>query len=577
MVVTVNLLVMVLFFQGNLNAYREHPATTEWSIPGTITALTLLAVGLGALLRMRALASGGKGVASLLGARPITRGTLHESERRLINVVDEMAIASGITPPEVYLLEEPSINAMAAGLEPSSAAIIMHQGTLDALNRDELQAVVAHEFSHIFNGDMRLNLRLIGAIAGILSLVTIGRMTLRGRDKKSASFWLLGIGFIAIGSLGALFAKIIQAAVSRQREYLADATAVQYTRNPHAMVSCLRKIGAQAAEIEVSAPAAPEVSHMFFSSILAGSWFQTHPPLKDRIRAIDGSSPVSDSPSKGLPRSLAKPTASSAGFAAPLMSVGNPTASHLSQAHSIQNRFTQQIQQASHSHTEAEALLHAVVAGGRHLEQVPEDLRTRAASLARDVEQLGESARFPLISLALATLRELNESSRLQVIDRLRRLIESDGHYSLFEVAVLTVVERTLLRERVSLLRGGRATKPATIEGASGHLTTLLWAVATAGAGAPQSRQMRIQAYTRAATSLFGSAKPFVENIGKDHRALRNALTALDGLDFRSKAKVLRACWECAETDGTITLAETEMLRAVHCALDCPMPPSLLA
>ena len=229
--------------------------------------------------------------------------------------------------------------------------------------------------------------------------------------------------------------------------------------------------------------------------------------------------------------------------------------------------------QAGHSRRDAEALLLAAVAGTSQLASIPAPLRDAAAPLAAEVEKLGVEARFPIVSLALATLRELDEKSKLEVIARLQQLIEADGQYTLFEVAVLTVVERTLLGERVSFLRGGRKAEPTTIEGAIVPLTAVLSSIAFAGAPSPEARAQRAKAFTNGATKLFGRSIPFIENARGDFRSVFRALKFLDGLDFGSRGKFLEACWHCAATDGVITAGEREMMRAIHCALDCPMPP----
>ncbi|MBM4370716.1 MAG: M48 family metallopeptidase, partial [Deltaproteobacteria bacterium] len=259
-------------------------------------AATLAVIGIGALLKTASLAAGGRRVAEALGGRLVQAGAASPAERRLLNVVEEMALAAGVPVPLVFVLDaEPGINAFAAGRTPEDAAVAVTRGALETFSRDELQGVIAHEFSHILNGDMRLNLRLMGLLGGILALTVIGRILLRagsvstGRRKKDgAGLALVGLGLVVIGWVGVLAGRMIQAAVSRQREYLADASAVQFTRNPDGIGGALRKIRDVVTGSRVAAPAAAEASHMFFGPVSAAFLFATHPPLDERIARVEG-------------------------------------------------------------------------------------------------------------------------------------------------------------------------------------------------------------------------------------------------------------------------------------------------
>jgi Zn-dependent protease with chaperone function len=211
--------------------------------------VVLLVVGIGALVRIVQLAKGGDAVAKMVGARPLEPGTRNFHERRLLNIVEEMAIASGLTVPRVYVLDkEPCINAFAAGYSPNEAIVAVNRGTLTQLTRDQLQGVIAHEFSHILHGDMRLNIRLLGWLSGLLGIFVMGRLVIRlgfeADDIRAlVPALLVGGALCAVGYLGVLLGRMIQAAVSRQREFLADASAVRYTRNPDGIGGALRRIG----------------------------------------------------------------------------------------------------------------------------------------------------------------------------------------------------------------------------------------------------------------------------------------------------------------------------------------------
>ncbi len=266
-----------------------------------VTLATMAIIALGSLYKISELSAGGEAVALMLGGRRIHPLTKDFAERQLLNVVEEMALASGVPVPPVYVLDqEDGINAFAAGHRPGDAVIGVSRGSLDYLDRDELQGVMAHEFSHILNGDMRLNLRLVGVLHGILILAVIGYYILRGgvhsggSGKKggAGAIFLVAIGLIVIGGVGLLFGRLIKAAVSRQREFLADASAVQFTRYPAGIAGALKKIGGLSRGSRINDAHAGEVSHMFFGeavSALGLDWLGTHPPLADRIRRIDPS------------------------------------------------------------------------------------------------------------------------------------------------------------------------------------------------------------------------------------------------------------------------------------------------
>jgi Zn-dependent protease with chaperone function len=287
----VTLLLLGLFYYSS----GELQPLSALAIAAPVT--TVAVVGASLVKSSQIKSGGGSYVATSMGGRPIDFNTLDAAEKQLGNIVEEIAIASGMPVPAVFVLDnEPAINAFAAGWTADSAAIGVTRGALLQLNRRELQGVIAHEFSHISNGDTRVKTRIIGWVFGIAIITVVGRILLqqlwwaprrRGRDDNNMVMVMLAgaIGLIVIGSLGTLFARMIQAAVSRQREYLADASAVQYTRDPSGIGEALMKIGAQGAENKVRAAHATEAAHLFFTSPLKAG-FATHPSLKDRISRL---------------------------------------------------------------------------------------------------------------------------------------------------------------------------------------------------------------------------------------------------------------------------------------------------
>lgn len=285
-----------------LTARRGAPVMgIDLALLGIVAGGVIVLVGSGSGFRISQLRRGGPAVAELLGGKQVDPETSDPAERRLLNVVEEMALASGLPVPAVYVLEDQEgINAFAAGHTPEDAAVAVTRGALEILNRDELQGVIAHEFSHISNGDMRINVRMMGLLFGLLLLAVVGRILLgvgpaggrrRGGDGRIA---LIGLALIMVGFIGVFFGRLIQAAVSRQREYLADAAGVQFTRNPRGLAGALRKIrdseGMGGPGGRIWNPHAEEANHFFFARGVGGlisGLFATHPPLEERIRRLD--------------------------------------------------------------------------------------------------------------------------------------------------------------------------------------------------------------------------------------------------------------------------------------------------
>ncbi|HVP70770.1 MAG TPA: M48 family metallopeptidase, partial [Gemmatimonadaceae bacterium] len=300
---------------ANPNAlYTGGGGSRDWiaanlGVLGWVMAVTLAIMALASLYRAASLAGGGADVARMMSATQVTGGGADPLQQRLVNVVEEMALASGVAVPEIFVLEhEAGINAFAAGTTHSNAAICVTRGALERLDRAELQGVIAHEFSHVLNGDMRLNQQLIGLSFGILALSLAGRFILRGltytrpnrgngKDNSALAIAVVvGIALVIIGWIGVFLSRLIKAAVSREREALADASAVQFTREPQGLAGALKKIAAYGARIQYAET--EEVAHMLFerSSGAFSGWFATHPPLIERIKALDPSFDPRDLP-----------------------------------------------------------------------------------------------------------------------------------------------------------------------------------------------------------------------------------------------------------------------------------------
>ena len=291
-VLVINLVVIFGLGASPAEVWRHEPSVVVW-----ITVIALGTMLIASWHRSSQMREGGPAVARALGGVQVNANDGDLKRQRLVNIVEEMAIAARIRKPQVFVLpDEAGINAFAAGYSPDEAAVAVTQGALDAFDRDQLQAVIGHEFSHILNGDMKINMRLTAWIFGLCVIADVARrfMNKRGGGKSAARIKLIAFGVFLAGSAGAFAGRLLQAAVSRRREHLADASAVQFTRNPQALQSAFIVMAASASGTRLEHEHAIGVSHMFFAGSspawitkFNASWFATHPPLEERVRAID--------------------------------------------------------------------------------------------------------------------------------------------------------------------------------------------------------------------------------------------------------------------------------------------------
>lgn len=549
-------------------------------------ALTAVVIGgcilLGSFYKTFSLSrDGGAKIAEELGGRSIPRATQDALERRLINVVDEMAIASGMAAPAVFVLDaEQSINAFAAGSRPSDAIVAVTRGTLEQLTRDELQGVVGHEFSHILNGDMRLNLRLIGVLHGILLLTLAGRVILRSTrrsEKGSAPALAVGLTLIVIGYIGVLFGKLIKAAVSREREYLADAAAVQFTRNPGGIAGALRKFAGVGSAI--SHPRAEQASHLFFGSTASFSrLFATHPPIEERIQRIDPSTEPYESPFTHLSRNGEIPAShvSSRLPAAFVSGLGNFGPDQMRYAEAFLANLSPSLTAAIHQPASARAVILSLL--------VSRDASLSENQLAAIARTLGESSRddviahtqlstgvgpverLPLIDLAIPALTELSPEARYQFLKVIDELILADDRTSIFEFVTRRLVRKALLP---ASRRRFMPISPTALKRDTALLLTML---SQAGARASTDAEAAFASATQIA--------PLDGPWSMDQDANRSTAEDLDSVlnhlapcapQFRKK--VLESCTAAVMHDSKLTSTEGELLRAVCDALDCPAPP----
>ncbi len=575
-----------------------------------ITALFILGAS---LYKTARLSAGGSRVAADLGGTLVPADVQDPLRRRLRNVVEEISIASGVPVPEIFVLEqENGINAFAAGYAPGDAAIAVTRGALEILDRDELQGVIAHEFSHVLNGDMRLNIRLMGVLFGILVLGLIGRMIVRGghhariassrRDRGTPVVLVVGLGLVVLGGIGVFFARVIKASVSRQREVLADASAVQFTRQTQGLADALKKIGGYQAGSYLQATDPEEVSHMLFGTgARLSGLFATHPPLVERIRALDPRFKESDYPKIDLRERPAQPAreaddARYAGFTTALARggtavlpdslaelVGQPETEHVTFAGQLRGSIPEELYDAAHS-TELSYLLAVALIldhGGQVLERqlgiVEERLgRDRAAIVRRYADRLrdaGREYRLPLLEIAFPALRRRPEAQLAYLAELAERLIEIDGRIDLYEYCFYRILVGNLGqavnpgRHRARPRSGKSALRAAAIR--------LLGIVADYGHSSEGARQRafatgirQFGTWTKDAT-LTTQSDPTVTELDR-------CLDILLGLNSRGRETLLDAISSVVSHDHTVTVTEAELVRAICAALDCPLPPILV-
>jgi len=579
-VIAVYLVIQLVFI---LNASGERKPVSLWDA----THFWWVALATGGVILVASLIKtlqlsegGGSAVAKGLGGRRLSRDTTDRLERRLFNIVEEMSIASGVIVPQVYLLDdEVGINAFAAGTEPANAVVAVTRGSLERLTRDELQGVIGHEFSHILNGDMSLSIRLIGLLNGILFIALIGRTILRG-SSESKGFALVGLGMLLVGYIGVLFGNIIKAAVSRQREYMADASAVQFTRNPAGIAGALKKIaGVDAAFLGHSR--AEEASHMYFGAGVDTLFdlFATHPPIGERIARLDPA--FLPQTGKGIARETNSYfQGSEDGIVMSLSShqmresVGNLRSDRLDYARGLLNELPESVTVELHDPQRAPAILFALIAVQfpnpeqvlvKWTDSLGEEGRQRAVGHLAWLRKAGVAVRLPLFELLLPGIVALSHPELTRLRSDMARLIHGEEGLSLFGFA-LSALLRHALEERP---RGERRPKDlATIRRDVGLLLSYL-----AHAGHVDATQAQTAFDAALATVLPGVHLAMHERASLSIALLDAALTHLDRLKPKFKGKLIESCVTAIARDGMVTLGESELLRAVGACLNCPVPP----
>jgi len=586
---------------------------------------TLVVVGFGSLYKWYQYRAGGSAVAEGVGARRVDPHSIDLNERRLLNVVEEMAIAAGVPIPAVYVLDdEPGLNAFAAGLTTSDAVVTVTRGTLEKLNREELQGVIAHEFSHILNGDMRLNVKLAAIVFGILVIGLIGRGILwsMGRGRVSSrgkggggvvAILAIGLALMIVGYIGYFFGRLIQAAVSRQREFLADASAVQFTRNPGGIAGALRKIGGYALGSHLATHKAAEIGHFFFAegsdvSLFSGLW-ATHPPLDARIRAVDPQwdgkfyqppEPVDVARESFVQAGLARPKPADPADrlvnlspVAAMAAIGTLTPEHVAHARNLLEAIPVRLREAAQTVREAPALVYGLLieshgeVGEKQAGLLASHAGEETIRLVRELlphfDRLAGDARLALAQLALPALRQLPPAGLSIFTATCQALIETDQKLSYLEFAL----QRVLLRHlTVAGEPSAKVTQIYSFNAVVDEIAVLLSALAWAGVmEGPEQADGSVEADPQAAEAAFRdgagqlqliTTKLSLLNPGAcEFARVEAALDKLSGASFPIKQRLLLACAYTVSHDNQIRAEEGELLRAFADSLGCPMPPLL--
>jgi Zn-dependent protease with chaperone function len=540
----------------------------------------VLVIGGGSWLKLISLKQGGSAIAQQLGGRLLLPETaIIPEEQQLLNVVEEMAIASSMKVPYVYVLDaEPGINAFAAGYTPEDAAIGVTRGCLEQLNRDELQGVIGHEFSHILNGDMRLNIRLIAMLHGILMVYVAGRIVLDwGSSRRGLSrSAMLGLLLMAIGSLGYLWGRIIQSAVSRQREFLADASATQFTRNPEGLAGALHKIQANVYTSQMDSPRAIEMSHMFFGDAVGASWLgdlvATHPPLKQRLRRLESYiGRANRSLRSQASRQPATPASTYSGaIATPIAAtVGAPA--WLAQ-------IPESLQAAIREPQSAIALVYALSLAAENptsqagqLEWLRQEeskaIVDTSVGFAEEITALNPRLHLPLLDLTLPVLRQCSIEERQRLFKCLSGLAEVDEE-SLLALPVYSILQHHLQSS------SDLTEEYATLEPIWNDCLLVFSLVAQTGQKSEEAATYTFRSgldrLPGAREQKFPDALPAF-----NFSSLQQSFDRLGKASTKLKMAIANACFSMVVLDDRVTQPEANLLWAIAVTLDRPLPPFL--
>jgi len=585
-----------LFYLGEEPTGWFDPEIALWTAIGVLGVVVI-----GSLSRMVSLKRGGGVVATMLGGRPVNLHTQDLAERKLINIVEEMSIASGVPVPDIYILDqEQGINAFAAGNGPGDAAIGVTRGAIDQLSRDELQGVIAHEFSHLLNGDMRLNINLMGVIFGIICIALLGRIVfeiglrsgglLGGGSRRSSGdskgnpfavmfvFMAGGLALLMIGYIGVFFGNLIKAAVSRQREFLADASSVQFTRNPDGICGALAKIGKGGSRIRNVH--AEEASHLYFGNGVRQPFMEmlaTHPPLRDRIRAINPRFDFS-SVKRAEPPPLPKEPAAPKNAKEWIGSAGNIGPRNLYFATALLAALPDSAKNSVHESQGAAAMMYALLLSDdeetrqRQLAglQTEEETRKEAAVWMQKRDALDGDQRISLIDLAIPALRQMSGEQYGVFRENIHQLVEADGQITLFEYTLQKILTRHL--DLFFTKSTGTKVKFKSVVPLIEDCRVLISAFAHLGHSEADERDASYEAGFRELL-MFGKDGDQTRIDGCNLADVNKAIDRVAEAAPEVKKRVLFACSTAVMHDENISPHQGQLLRALADALDVPLPP----
>ena len=611
LVALTNILVILVFNHLNVNVASTEILNSrfDWTTVMFISAGVTSIILLGSLYKVLSLSGGGARVAEMMDAELIVEDSGDANKQKILNVVEEMAIASGTPVPPVYLLDEEGINAFAAGYKASDAVIGITRGAIEDLSRDQLQGVVAHEFSHIFNGDMRLNIRLIGILHGITIIGTIGYYLLRSssrsshrrsKDNNGGGIVFLGLGLMVIGYAGTFFGNLIKAAVSRQREFLADASAVQFTRNPDGIAGALKRIGGSASGSLMENSHTAEISHALFSqgiSTYLNGLFSTHPPLTERIQRIDprwdgefdyrredkAAEDVDSTEQTKEDKTGAVLTAVAAAMSVDTVTsqIGQASVEHINYAHRLLTQLPDILKSAVHEPCGARAVIYFLVLDSDSAlrKQQLQHLMAHAdpgayqttVKLSLKIDSLEDEFRLPLVDMALSSLRQLTKKQYQLFKENLDILIKMDKKISLFEWMIQKIVTHHL--DRVFEAKRHRGKENLALSKTKNSCAILLSLLSHTG----KQQGIEIQhAFDLANKELGDFDIQLLDKNTLSLNSLNKTLDELARLKPLQKPRLLKACAACITADKMITISEAELFRAIAETLDCPMPPLVI-
>ncbi len=610
-----------LYLQGGANynindglaGVKQHAVLELAMMVGaTISPIIILIIFIGTIWKMSSLRGGGIAVAEMVGAKEISPDTTDFLEKRFINIVEEMSIASGVHVPKLYVMEDEAINAFVAGIKPDDTVMVVTKGALNQLSRDELQSVVGHEFSHIFNSDMQISLKLMGILGGLLLIGQAGYFLLRilGRTRSSGSkkgsgqilivILIIGLGLFIVGYIGLFFGRLIKSAVSRQRELLADASSVQFTRNPQGLVFALRRILKSEKGTYLDSKNVEDISHLCFCTprwIMFSNLLATHPPLEKRIELLDPQGQYKNLPLKDLRQDKKedeKPTKRAnieplgiIGGAAVLagtmvihpqdvaQSIGNPTPDNVLIAQALLAKIPPSLVVVAHDTEKVALVFYALILSynvdkmnGIQAElskKMDADNIKQVISLASLIDGSPKNIQLPLLDISLPAFKRKTESQRKEIFENCKA-ISNIGDKNLFQFTLLVLIEKATIDK---LPRQERS-KYNDFKDLIPEVSQLISVILKVGAKNIETENQDFTKLMKNFTSDQITRPDINEN---EANKLQAVLTKLGLLSPLCKQKLIKVLLECISQDNVVNLSEAELIRAIAASLDCPIPP----